>query len=114
MWYKIMEEYKMTRIKINPISKQMYVNLQKLQKWQETPIKKGEAISKHSHQFNAMYFTENVKELCSGNERIKLPKRAAVFIPLGFEHGWNDTLINSGKVGHFHEGHGIHAVVPAY
>ncbi len=103
-----------TKIKVEPISKRFFDNLKKLKNWNETKLKKGLAIQKHSHQFNAMYFTKNVRTLVTKTGSMLLPPYAAVFIPKRTEHGWSDvTYSETAVVGHFHSGHGIHKRVPA-
>ena len=101
---------------VHPITPQLFNAVSKLNRWNFSRFNKGQAVQKHSHKFDAMYFVNGVKEVCSGGSRIALPEFAAVFIPKGAEHGWNG--IASGKteavVGHFHDGHGVHEVVPEY
>lgn len=106
----------MKKLVVNPITSQLYNNIAKLKNWQETPLKKGQAIEKHAHGFDAMYFTKGVKKICCSNNIIELPDYAAVFVPRGTDHGWSGVAPNrkSAVVGHFHDGHGIHEIVSEY
>ncbi len=101
-------------IKIHNISKNLYNNLSKLKNWEETKIIKNQAVKAHKHKFDAMYFTKGIKTLYSNGKKIKLPDFAAVYIPIGQEHGWSGTNKELGIVGHFHSGHGIHKIISEY
>ncbi|MBI2148274.1 hypothetical protein HYU23_01205 [Candidatus Woesearchaeota archaeon] len=102
------------KIVIHPITEKFYRNLSKLKNWEETKLVRGQAVKIHKHKFDAMYFTSSVKTLYNDGEKIDLPEFAAVFIPKEQEHGWGGANREIGIVGHFHEGHGIHAIVPEY
>ena len=106
----------MESIKIQAIAPEFYTNLGKLKNWQTTKLTKGKAVKAHSHKFNAMYFTKGVAELYSKGKKFSLPEYASVFIPKGEEHAWTGVLDNKplAEIGHFHEGHGIHKIVPEY
>jgi len=106
----------MERIEIHPIKQDFYRNLGKLKGWQITRIGKGQAVKAHSHKFHAVYFTNGVKKLYSKVKTMELPEFASVFVPKGVEHAWSGVLekMEKAEIGHFHEGHGIHAIVPEY
>ena len=106
----------MNGVGIHVLTSEMYGQLSKLRGWDETKVASGQAIEAHVHGFNAMYFTNGVKYLYSGGEKIPLPECAAVFVPNGTQHGWSGVAKgrDGGVVGFLEAGHGGHNIVTEY
>ena len=87
-----------------------------LQNWEVTSVKSGQSVEAHKHNFNAVYYTNGIKELYSNGKKTTLPDNAVVYIPQGAEHAWSGVQENReiAEVGHFHSGHGVHSIVPEY
>lgn len=87
--------------------------LRRLPRWQHTPMRATARVQVHSHDYPAMYFTKNVKQLRLADRIITLPPCSlAIFLP-GTKHGWEATRLSDrpGLVGHFHRNHGPHTVI---
>lgn len=104
-----------TGFSVHEITSSFFNELSRLNGWQITSIGAGEAVAAHSHEFDAMYFTNGVKELYSEGSKAELPELAAVFIPKGTEHAWSGVRTAAcAQIGHFHPAHGMHKIVAEY
>ena len=95
----------MKGIRVYEITLDMFDSMSMLQAWQCTSLGLGQTIEAHEHAgFDAMYFTCGVNKLFSGEEKLLLPKVAAVFVERGTMHAWSGVKsgAESAMVGHFH------------
>jgi len=112
---KAQEETEET-IQINELTRELYHSFVGTDGWKEQRIGNGQALQLHQHGFDAIYFTNGVRGVYTGeNERI-LPQYAAVRIAAGNNHAWNGVKNgnDAGVIGHFHQGHGLHTIVSEY
>lgn len=81
--------------------------------WRATSIAAETAIASHSHGSVAVYFTKNVRLLRLSTGSLTLPTSSIAIFQPGTEHGWADRRrpYDTAVVGHFHRGHGDHALI---